>query len=144
MICIWLWSRYKELQLKLIMTFKPAVGIFIQTAYKTPHCAFAFPFPPWLQDCGYTWTPQQSAGLTANSALCHGVHWLSYLPIYYSWIATSLAWNLLSDFVRVTWDAWCCNCWAFTNGGSIANVFMVILTYQDTSRVSWLYFTGLR
>lgn len=72
---------------------------------------------------------QQSAGLTANTALCRSVHWLSYLPIYHSWIGTSLAWNLLSDLVRVTWDAWCCNCSALGNGGSIANVFRVILTY---------------
>lgn len=70
-----------------------------------------------------------SSSLTANAALCHSVHWLSYLPICHSWIGTSLAWNLLSDFVRVTWDAWCCNCSAFGNGGSVANVFRVILTY---------------
>lgn len=92
---------------------------------QTASCALAFPsFPP-----SGTRVHPDSSSLTANAALCHGVHWLSYLPIYHSWIGTSLAWNLLSDFVRVTWDAWCCNCSAFGNGGSVANVLRVILTY---------------
>lgn len=106
-------------------------GVDAKKRAQTPDCALTYLLFLGCRTVGTPGLPSRVAGLTANSALCHSVHWLSYLSIYYSWIATSLAWNLLSDFVRVTWDAWCCNCRAFTNVGSIANVFRVILTYQD-------------
>lgn len=98
-------------------------------------------FPPFL--AAGPWLHLNSrAECWSDAALCHSAHWLSYLPIYHSWIGTSLAWNLLSDFARVTWDAWCCNCWAFRNGRSIANEFRVILTYANTQCDSWLCLTS--
>lgn len=105
-----------------------SLGIYTHRLQDASSCP-RFSLLPSCRNVGAPGLPERSAGLTANTAQCHGVHWLSYLPIYHSWIGTSLAWNLLSDFVRVTWDAWCCNCSAFGNGGSIANVFRVILTY---------------
>lgn len=64
----------KKLPLKLTVTLNTVVWVFIHTGCMTPPCAPVFSLLPWLQDRGCTWTPQQSAGLTANTALCHGVH----------------------------------------------------------------------
>ncbi len=129
----------EEIELQLSSKNAPLVlqfgYLYTQAVYK--RSLFAPHFPPCLAVGTWAHLDSPSRVLVWQRTRCHGVHWLSYLPIYHSWIGTSLAWNLLSDFVRVTWDAWCCNCWAFRNGGSIANVFRVILTYRDTSHVTY-------
>lgn len=64
----------KQSGLQLIVTFNTVVWVFIHRGCKTPPCALAFPSFLGCKNVGAPGLLQQSAGLTANTALCHGVH----------------------------------------------------------------------